>query len=69
MEARRMSAKQRQEFEKARAAKEIKEVLDRLNTQAYIDVQALVALERIKKYRAHIRAGFTEAQSLELCTK
>lgn len=64
-----MSAKQRQEFEKARAAKEIKEVLDRLNTQAYIDVQALVALERIKKYRAHIRAGFTEAQSLELCTK
>lgn len=38
-----------------------------LSTPMYVDRMMVIATDRMVKYRAHIKAGFTEAQALELC--
>ena len=57
------------EAEAAKLAPVLKEMLSKVNTPMYIDLVYALALERMAKYRAHIRAGFTDAQALELCAK
>ena len=45
----------------------LKAWLEEMQTPMYHERIAVVAIDRLHKYRAHIKAGFTEAQSLELC--
>ncbi len=40
-----------------------------LSSPFYHDKVLAIALDRMLKYKAHIRAGFTEAQALDLCSK
>ena len=62
-----MTESEKREAEAAKIAPMLREMLERINTPMYIDLANAVALERMAKYRAHIKAGFTEAQALELC--
>lgn len=39
----------------------------RRNLQPMLDLQTLIAEVRWHSYHEHIKAGFTEAQALELC--
>jgi len=64
-----MTESEKREAEAAKVAPALKEMLERVKTPMYIDMMTVIALERMVKYRAHINAGFTEQQALELCTK
>jgi len=45
----------------------LKAWLEEMQTPMYHERIAVVAIDRLHKYRAHIKAGFTEAQALDLC--
>ena len=45
----------------------LKAWMDEMKTPLYHERIAVVAIDRLNKYQAHIKAGFTEAQALELC--
>lgn len=45
----------------------LKEAFENLQRPYYLDLWRVTALERRVKFQAHIAAGFTEAQALELC--
>ena len=64
-----MTESEKREAEAAKLAPVLKEMLAKVNTPLYIDLVYALALERMAKYRARIRAGFTDAQALELCAK
>lgn len=64
-----MTESEKREAEAAKLAPFIKDLLQKVHTPLYLDLMYAVALERAAKYRAHLKAGFTEAQSLELCAK
>lgn len=53
----------------AKLAPILKAWMEEMQTPMYLDRMGLVAYDRMVKYRAHLKAGFTEAQALELCTK
>ena len=40
---------------------------EELTTPMFVERMSLVAMDRMVKYRAHIKAGFTDAQAIELC--
>jgi len=58
---------EKQEQAAAKIAPLLRECLDELKTPMYADRMKIMAMDRMAKYRAHIDAGFTEAQALELC--
>ena len=58
---------QKQEQKAAHLAQLLRLALDEVKTPAFRVRMNLIASERMVKYQAHIRAGFTEAQALELC--
>lgn len=62
-----MNNTDKQEQEAARAAQFIKEQTERIGAPMYSDLMKLVATGRMIRFKAHIEAGFTEAQALELC--
>jgi len=45
----------------------LKQALENLSRPFFIDLLNVTALERMARYKAHLKAGFTEAQALELC--
>jgi len=45
----------------------LKQAFENLTRPFYLEMITVTALERMIKYKAHIKAGFTEAQALELC--
>ena len=45
----------------------VKQMFENLSKPFYLEMISVNALERMVKYKAHIKAGFTEAQALELC--
>jgi hypothetical protein len=53
----------------AKLAPLLKAWMQELQTPMFIDRMIVIAMDRMVKYRAHIKAGFTEAQALELCAK
>lgn len=53
----------------AKLAPLLKAWMDELTTPMYLDRMAVIAHDRMVKYRAHIKAGFSESQALELCAK
>jgi methyltransferase-like protein len=55
------------ETESEKMAPIVKHLMENLNRPVYLELMLAVALERMVKYRAHIKAGFTEDQALELC--
>lgn len=40
-----------------------------INTPLFQEKMLAIAMERMVKYKAHIKVGFTEAQALDLCSK
>lgn len=64
-----MTDSEKRDAEDAKLAPMLKDLLSRVHTPLYLDLMYAVAMERAAKYRAHLKAGFTEAQSLELCAK
>jgi hypothetical protein len=62
-----MTPPSHQEKAAALIAPMLKAWAEEMQTPMYFDCAMLVANDRMVKYRAHIKAGFTEAQSLELC--
>lgn len=58
---------QKQEQKAAHLAQLLRLALDEVKTPAFRVRMNLIASERMVKYQAHIRAGFTKAQALELC--
>ena len=62
-----MTAPDKQEKIQAALAPLLKQWLEEINTPMYVDRINVIALDRMAKYKAHIKAGFTEAQALELC--
>ena len=62
-----MNESEKREAEAAKLAPVLRELLEKVHTPMYLDLVYALALERRAKYMAHIRAGFTEQQSLELC--
>jgi len=53
----------------AKLAPLLKAGMQELSTPLFLDRINIIAMDRMVKYRAHIKAGFTEAQALERCTK
>ncbi len=45
----------------------LKQALENLSKPFFIDLLNVTAIERMARYRAHLKAGFTESQALELC--
>ena len=64
-----MTDPNKQEQLAAKLAPMLKAWMEELQTPMFIDRMNLIAMDRMVKYRAHLKAGFTEQQSLELCTK
>jgi hypothetical protein len=62
-----MTESEKRESEAAKIAPMIRDLHQRINTPMYINLMNALASERMAKYRAHIKAGFTEAQALDLC--
>ena len=62
-----MNEQEKRESESAKLAPVIKDMFERLGTPMYVDLMYAVALERMVKYKAYIKAGFNEIQALELC--
>ena len=44
----------------------IKRMADDLQTPAYMERNAVLALDRFYRFQAHVKVGFTEQQALEL---
>lgn len=57
----------KQEQFAAKLAPLLKAWMEELQTPMFIDRMNVMAMDRMVKYRAHIKAGFSEAQSLQLC--
>lgn len=53
----------------AKFAPLLKAWLDEMQTPMYLDRMLAVAIDRHIKYQAHIRAGFSEPQAIDLCCK
>lgn len=62
-----MKPDDKQEKMQAALAPLLKQWLEEINTPMYIDRMNVVAMDRMAKFKAHIKAGFTEQQALELC--
>ena len=62
-----MKPDDKQEKMQAALAPLLKQWLEEMNTPMYTDRLNVMAMDRMAKYKANIRAGFTEAQALELC--
>lgn len=62
-----MTESEKREAEAAKIAPILRDMLERINTPMYLDLMNALAIERMAKYKAHIRAGFSPEQSLELC--
>lgn len=45
----------------------LKLFMEEMQMPMYHDRNNVIALDRMQKYKAHIRAWFTESQALELC--
>jgi len=50
----------------AQTAQLLKMLADDMQTAAYKERNAVLALDRFHRFQAHVKAGFTEAQALEL---
>lgn len=57
----------KEEQEAVKLAQMVREWSIRLVSPAYSDAQKLIAQERRVRYLAHIDAGFSESQALDLC--
>ena len=62
-----MSNTDKQEQETARAAQFIKAQVEQMAAPMYAEMVKMIATGRMIRFKAHIDAGFTEAQALELC--
>lgn len=54
------------EEQAAQMAVLIKRMAEEMLTAAYRERNAVMALDRFNRYQAHVRAGFTEQQAIEL---
>lgn len=54
------------EQQAAQMAVLIKRMADDLQTPAYMERNAVLALDRFYRFQAHVKVGFTEQQALEL---
>ena len=57
----------KEEQEQVKLAQLIGAAMAELTTPAYLHRMQFLARDRRAKFLAHIEAGFTEAQALELC--
>lgn len=62
-----MSDIDKQEREAARAAQFIKAQTEQFAAPMYSELMKMVATGRMIRFKAHLDAGFSEAQALELC--
>ncbi len=50
----------------AQTAQLLKILADDMQTATYREKNAILSLDRFYRFQAHVKAGFTEAQALEL---
>lgn len=62
-----MTKQEKEEQDAVKMAQLLKKMAMRLVSPSYREMRRLEAQERRIKFLAHIEAGFTEAQALQLC--
>lgn len=62
-----MTKQEKEEQDAVKIAQLLKDMAMRLVSPSYREMRRLEAQERRIKFLAHIEAGFTEAQALQLC--
>lgn len=62
-----MSALDKQEQDAVRVAQFIKVQTEHMAAPMFVELMKMIAAGRMIRFKAHLEAGFTEAQALELC--